>query len=197
MRSDDMQDPSHTELGHVYERINTVERKLNELQDGQHRMEVALAGKPRFPVWLPTVMSAVLLFLAGQTLTAIWWASQITAEVSSFPALEQRLTSAFQAMRNSDATVAAMQAEHVRMRTELDGINKRTIEGTDDRWRKRDDVERMAQNERWVTDLFSSLVARLEKEERRSEERDRLWQQVLQDPALLRLAPSAPMPRKK
>jgi hypothetical protein len=112
----------------------------------------------------------------AQTFGAVWWASGINSEVSTYSDTKERLTSAFQAMRNSDTAIATIQAEHLRMRHELDGITKRTLEGTDDRWRKKDDEARMAELHRYLDAQLAAIDGRMSRQEKRSEEMDRRWQ---------------------
>jgi len=126
--------------------IDRATEKIDDLSKRVAGLEKEVAGGPSFPMWAKGVVATIVL----QTFGAVWWASQIDARVETMPMLQDRLTSAFQAMRNSDSAVSTIQSEHLRMRQELDGIQKRTIEGTDDRWRKRDDESRMAEFQRYL-----------------------------------------------
>jgi hypothetical protein len=154
--------------------IDKATDKIDDLAKRVAGLEKEVAGGPSFPMWAKGVVATIVL----QTFGAVWWASQVDARVDAMPQLSERLTSAFQAMRNSDAIVAAVQSEHVRMRQELDGIHKRTIEGTDDRWRKRDDEARMAELHRYLDAELARIHGRLEKQEKRSDERDKWWQAI-------------------
>jgi hypothetical protein len=179
LREEDSSSASNLELGHIHERLGKLESEIKEVRDGQHRMEVVMTSRPRFPAWLPTTMATILLFLVTQTLTAVWWASDVTRRVADVPALEQRLTSAFQGMRNNDTVIATIQSEHVRLRNEMDIIQRRTIEGTDDRWRKRDDEARMSELQKYLDVKFAEIDRRVHKEEERSAERDRMWSSLI------------------
>lgn len=131
MREEDhINSSSHLELGHVYDRLSKLETEVKEVQKGQHRMEVAINSKPRFPAWA----AGIILTLGLQTATAIWWASGVNKDVSDLPALEMRL--------------------------------------------KRDDEARMSELHRYLDTRFGEVSKRLEVEEKRSAERDLLWQQL-------------------
>lgn len=168
--------PSFRDLNHRLDRFEThidrASQKVEDLTDRVTSLEKEVAGGPSFPLWAKGMVATLLLQTAG----AVWWAAQIDARVESMPQLQERLTSAFQAMRNNDSVIATMQSEHVRIRQELDGIQRRTIEGTDDRWRKRDDDAKMADLQRYLDAQFKGLDERLNAQEVRSQEMDRRWQ---------------------
>lgn len=178
-RESDMDTPNHLELGHVYDRLKKLEEGQNEVQKTLTAVQLKLAEGPRFPGWLPVVMVSILLFLAGQTTLGLIWGGGINAQVADLPDLKGRLTSAFQGMRTDDERILSVEKESLRIRQELDTIQKRTVEGTDDRWRRRDDEARMADLQKYLDAMFARVNARLDKEEKRSEERDKLWQQLL------------------
>ena len=139
--------PPHTWL-ELQRRFDQVDRHVTELRttvkdfdDRVKEVEITLARGTRFPSWAAGIVTALVVQIG----TTVWWASGITATVQDLPQLEQRLTSAFQGMRATENNLSNIQTEQLRLRNELDNIQKRTLEGTDDRWRKRDDEARMAE----------------------------------------------------
>jgi hypothetical protein len=178
-------DPGQVELGHVYDRLKHLEDGQIQLQTSLQAVQLKLAEGPRFPAWLPVVMVSILLFLAGQTILGLRWSGNVDATLTAMLAekadiqdLKGRLTSAFSGMRNNDGTIGTIQGEHLRMRQELDNIQKRTLEGTDDRWRRRDDDARMADLQKYLDSQFGAIQGKVEKLERRAEERDKWWQML-------------------
>jgi len=139
--------PPHTWL-ELQRRFDQVDRHVTELRttvkefdDRVKDVEITLARGTRFPPWAGGIVTALVVQIG----TTVWWASGINASVQGLPQLEQRLTSAFQGMRNTESQISNVHTEHLRIRNELDSIQKRTLEGADDRWRKRDDEARMAE----------------------------------------------------
>jgi len=162
--SDPPPDPHpHTwlELQRRFDQIDTHVRDLRstvkEFDNRVKEVEITLARGARFPPWAGGIVTALVVQIG----TTVWWASGINASVQGLPDLEQRLTSAFQGMRNSEAVVTTIQGEHLRMRQELDNIQRRTIEGTDDRWRKRDDEARMAEFQRYLDSEIKRIEERI------------------------------------
>ena len=139
--------------------------KLDRLTERVHGLETQIAGGPQFPLWAKGMVATILL----QTGAAIWWAGTIDERVAQVPDLAARLTSAFTAMRNSDTVVARIDDEHIRMQTMVDGLVRKAMEN-----QERSIVccgELKALDQRVI-----AVHERLEVQERRSMERDKLWQ---------------------
>jgi len=128
MRDEDTRDSDHLELGHVYERLKKLEdgqaKAQETLQAVQLKLTEVAATGARFPGWLPAAMVAIILFLAGQTGTAVWWASGVDTRVTGLPDLQARLTSAFNGMRNAETALSSVQSEHVRLRDLIHSMDR-------------------------------------------------------------------------
>lgn len=189
MREADSRDPGHLELGHVYERLKTLEDGQTIVQQTLQAVQLKLAEGTRFPTWLPASMVAIIIFLAGQTGTAVWWASGTDSRVSSMPDMHARLTSAFNGLRSCETATSTVQSEHVRMRDMIHRIDEscckempvvlERLKALDDRvaghcekgW-NRDDHNLYAET---VKARLDGLEQRLYAQEQRSQARDSLW----------------------
>ena len=164
-------------------RFHSLEQRLLAVE------EAVKHSKTELPWQFWIALLSLMVVVLGAAFTTWDRISRMDERVASMPNLQERLTSAFQAMRNNDASVATLQQEQLRVREELDGINQRTIEGTDDRWRRRDDEARMAEMQRYLDAKLSAIDERLEKIDARSQERDRWWQAIWSSGALKGLKP--------
>jgi hypothetical protein len=164
-------------------RFHSLEQRLLAVE------EAVKHSKTELPWQFWIALLSLMVVVLGAAFTTWDRISRMDERVASMPNLQERLTSAFQAMRNNDASVATLQQEQLRVREELDGINQRTIEGTDDRWRRRDDEARMAEMQRYLDAKLSAIDERLEKIDARSQERDRWWQAIWASGALKGLKP--------
>ena len=77
--------PASEELRDIHKRIDTLhaegQHQFSTVTERLHAIELRLADRPRFPLWLPASLTAIGLFLGGQTLGAVWWASAINEQV--------------------------------------------------------------------------------------------------------------------
>jgi len=169
-------DPAQVELGHVYDRLKTLEEKQSEVQKTLHAVQLKLtevaAEGHRFPGWLPNLLGSILLVLVVQSAGAIWWASGVNSEVDSFRDLKGQLATTIAGMRSIESSIAAVQQEHVRMREvvhevdrrcqqnavleeRLNALSEKVVGKTDKGWH-RPDHEQYAQ---YVEERFKRLEA--------------------------------------
>jgi len=192
VREADSRDSGHLELGHVYERLKKLEDGQTIVQQTLQAVQLKLAEGPRFPTWLPASMVAIILFLAGQTGTAVWWASGTDSRVSSMPDMHARLTSAFNGMRSCEAATSTVQSEHVRMRDMIHRIDEscckeipvmlerlkaldERVAGRGEKGWNRDDHNLYAET---VKARLDGLEQRLYAQEQRSQARDSWWDEL-------------------
>lgn len=179
MRVSDLDHREGDHRGAAGHELVDIHRRLDRLTEQMQSLELQIARGGRFP---PAAWGAfIALFLAvvgsGGTL---------------YSELQMSRTNAGKALTliEQHALNAPVLRETVgRMRHELDEINRRTAEGTDDRWRKRDDETRMAELHRYLDTQLGSLRERIDRQERRSEERDVWWRKVWESGALRGMKP--------
>jgi hypothetical protein len=79
--------PISEEIRDIHHRIDTIHTETNNqygtITERLHAIELRLSDRPRFPNWLPASLTVIGIFLVGQTIGAVWWASSINQQVQS------------------------------------------------------------------------------------------------------------------
>jgi len=160
-----------TEVNDLHRHIEGIKHELAQtkevLTDRLHKLELAIAERPRMPAW----GAVLIIFVAGQLGAFIYWGGQVTQQIGAVPelrALCEECQSKVAAIRETEAQVLSRLTE---AETKLSG-------GTDDRWRKADDTRVMADMQRYIDVRFNEVDRRLQHQESRAAERDKWWQTV-------------------
>lgn len=165
------------ELIDLHRRLGGFERHMGEVRDQLDArlrdIEVTIARGVRLPPWLAPVLTSIAIFLLGHLGATVWWGATISVKVTGIPQLEQRVVA-------TDAHIADVRERLVGLVQRTGEVEKQLAGGTDDRWRKADDVRTMNDLHRLLDERFAGVDRRLTAQEQRSAERDRWWHQLFE-----------------
>ena len=127
MREDDIasNDVTKLELGHVYSKLEGLEKEQKEIARGLHDVQLELARGRRFPLAMYGFLGTLTLAVAGAAFVLHAELKLNTAAVEQMPELRERLTSAFNGMRAAEQAKASILEEHTRMRGVIHDIDRR------------------------------------------------------------------------
>jgi len=165
VREEDLADTSFSKPARA--ELSDIQHRLDKLDDRMHNVEVALARGARFPAWAGGLLALALGQLGGQ----IYLNGQVTNKVEALPALKAQCD-------ECDRKITQVREKQVEVLSRLGELEVKAREGTDDRWRKADDVRAMTELNRYLDERFKESDRRIKTQEDRSAERDRWWQQL-------------------